>query len=182
MTKWLMFLGLVVLFAFVLPKLKKTKVADGITMLVPQNWRAMDRVDFTERYPSVRAPLAAYTNEERLVDLSVNISATQWPDTNIELAKQFFKSSLLNTFDKVEIITEGIHEKHGKRFIYFEFNSRVNGKKQQEGLKDPVLRYSYIQYLIEKDRTLVFSFSCPTRQQQDWQDAARKIMTSIKVN
>lgn len=182
MTKWLLFVCSILFLAFVPPKLKKTKVADGITMLVPQDWRAMDRVDFTERYPSVRAPLAAYTNEERLVDVSVNISATQWPDTDLGLAKQFFKSSLLNTFDKVEIITEGIHEKHGKKFIYFEFNSRVNGKKQQEGLKDPVLRYSYIQYLIEKDRTLVFAFNCPTRQQQDWQESARKMMTSVKVN
>lgn len=182
MTKRLMFLCLIVLFGFAPPKLKKTKVTDGITILVPQDWRAMDRVDFTERYPSVRAPLAGYTNEERLVDLSVTISATQWPDADTQLAKEFFKSSLLNTFDKVEIINEGVREKKGKKFIYFEFNSRVNGNKRQEGLKDPVLRYSYVQYLVEKKRTLVFVFNCPTRLQQEWQTTARKIMADVKVN
>ncbi len=170
-----------VLVGFAPPKLKKTKVTDGITILLPQGWRAMDRLDFTERYPSVRAPLAAYTNDERQADLSVNISATQWPDADIELAKGFFKASLMNTFDKVDIITEGIREKQGKKFIYFEFNSRVNGSRREEGLKDPVLRYSYIQYLVESDRTLVFAFNCPTRQQQDWQETARKIMVGVKV-
>ncbi|HEX8040501.1 MAG TPA: hypothetical protein VF490_15185, partial [Chryseosolibacter sp.] len=62
------------------PKLVKKKITDDITVLLPQTWRPMDDLDFTERYPSVRAPLAAFTNEERTADFSVNISATRWPD------------------------------------------------------------------------------------------------------
>jgi hypothetical protein len=141
----------------------------------------MDGLDFTERYPSVRAPLAAFTNEERLVDFSVNISATQWPDTNVDIAKQFFKSSLMNMFDRVEIIHEGIHELHGKKFIYFEFESRVNGNRAQEGQTDPVMRYSYLQYLVEPKRTLVFSFNCPKREREQWQATANAMMKSIRV-
>jgi hypothetical protein len=163
------------------PKLVKTKVNDNITVSIPQGWRAMDGMDFGERYPSVRAPLGAYTNEERLVDFSVNISATQWPDSDLPMAQKFFKASLMNMFDRVEIIAEGIHDVRGKKFIYFEFTSRVNGNRAQEGLSDPVLKYSYIQYLLEPKRALVFSFNCPKRLQQDWQETAREMMKEIKI-
>jgi hypothetical protein len=163
------------------PKLVKVKVNENITVSIPQGWRPMDAMDFTQRYPSVRAPLAAYTNEERVVDFSVNVSATQWPDTNAELAAKFFKASLMNTFDRVEMIQEGVHEINRKKFIYFEFESRVNGNRQQEGLQDAVTRYTYIQYLLEPGKTLVFSFNCPKRMKEQWQQTARDMMKAVKV-
>jgi hypothetical protein len=174
-------LFLVLLTGFDQPKLVKTKVAEGITVSIPQGWRPMDGLDFTERYPSVRAPLAAFTNEERLVDFSVNISATRWPDADLAIAQQFFKASLSNMFDRVEIISEGVREVHGKKFIYFEFESRVNGNKAKEGFTDPVMKYSYIQYYIEKGRTLVFSFNCPKREREEWQASAGAMMKSVKI-
>src|SRR5687767_7293087 len=130
------------------PKLVKTKINDEITVSIPAGWRPMDGMDFTERYPSVRAPLGAFTDEERLVDFSVNVSATQWPDKDVVIAQKFFKSSVVNMFDKVEFISEGVRELHGNKFIYFEFTSRLNGNKRQEGLSDPVMKYSYVQYLL----------------------------------
>jgi hypothetical protein len=163
------------------PKLVKTKVADGITVSIPEGWRPMDGLDFTQRYPSVRAPLAAFTNDQRVVDFSVNISATQWPDADINIARQFFKSSVMNMFDRVEMIHEGNVELHGKRFIFFEFESRVNGSKTELGLNDPVARYTYLQYLVESKRTLVFSFNCPKREREQWESTAAAMMKSIRV-
>ena len=64
--------------------------------------------------------------------------------------------------------------------IFFEFDSRVNGAPK-EGQQDPVLRYTYIQYLLEPGKTLVFSFNCSRREKQDWQETARLMMKSIKV-
>ncbi|MFZ2907185.1 MAG: hypothetical protein WAZ98_13355 [Cyclobacteriaceae bacterium] len=162
-------------------KLVKTKMTDEITALVPKNFRPMDDIDFSQRYPSVRRPLAAYTNEAREVDFSVNISATQWPDGDIEIAKEFFKSGVLNMFDGVDIIEEGIYTLRGKKFVFFEFESRVKGERNKVELRDPVLGYTYIQYLIEPGRTLVFSFNCPRRMREEWQETARKMMKSVKV-
>lgn len=170
-----------VLAGFDQPKLVKTKMADGIIASIPQGWRPMDGLDFTERYPSVRAPLAAYTNEQRLVDFSVNISATRWPDANHALAQQFFKASISNMFDKVEFIREGIQTVHGKKFIYFEFESRVSGNRTQEGQQDPVLKYTFLQYYLEPGRTLVFSFNAPKRERANWQGVAGEMMKSIKI-
>lgn len=163
------------------PKLVKVKLTEDITVSLPKDWRPMDEMDFTERYPSVRAPLAAYTNENRTVDFSVNISATRWPDLNLEIARQFFKASIRNMFDRVEMVEEGIHEVNGKSFIYFKFESRINGNKSDLGNTDPVLRYTYLQYLIQPQRTLVFSFNCGRRERQQWEKPADAMMRSIKI-
>lgn len=169
------------LLSFDQPKLVKVKVSDDITVSIPKGWKPMDGLDFMERYPSIRAPLAAFTNEDRSVDFSVNISATRWPDANREIASKFFKSSLRNMFDRVEMINEGVREVNGNSFIFFEFESRLNGNKNQLGNADPVLRYTYQQYLIQQHRTLVFSFNCSKRDRQTWEKAAAAMMQNLKV-
>jgi hypothetical protein len=179
--------GLFILLAITLSsftastRLVKTKIAEGIVVLIPREFRPMDDLDFSQRYPSVRKPIAAYTNEARLVDFSVNISATQWTEADIEIAKQFFKAGVLNMFDGVDMISEGVQTIHGKQFIYFEFESRVKGDRLKQELRDPVLNYTYIQYQIEQGRTRVFSFNCPKRMREEWQSTAHKMMKSIKL-
>ncbi len=162
-------------------KLMRVKVNDDLSVLVPKDWSPMDDRDIAQRYPSVRAPLVAYTNLARVVDFSVNISATQWPDDDAGLAQKFFKAGVMNIFDRVEMIDEGIQVISGKKFIYFEFESRINGNRQQEENSEPVLRYTYIQYLIQPGKALVFSFSCPKRQKEEWQETAREMMRGIKA-
>lgn len=163
------------------PKLVKVKVSDDITISIPQSWRPMDGLDFSERYPSVRAPLAAYTNEDRNADFSVNISATRWPDADHEIASSFFKASISNMFDRVTVIEEGVREINGNTFVFFEFESRINGSKSQLGNADPVLNYNFVQYLIQPGRTLVFSFHCSRRDRPAWEKTADKMMNSISV-
>jgi hypothetical protein len=163
------------------PKLVKVKVNKDITISVPKDWRPMDELDFRERYPSVRAPLAAYTDPDRRVDFAVNVSATQWPDADINLAARFFKASVTNMFDRVTMIDEGIRKVNGKSFIYFVFESRVNGARDDAANADPILRYNYLQYLVEPGRTLVFSFSCPRRDRPSWESSAQEMMDNIRI-
>jgi hypothetical protein len=178
---YLFFCVLVCLAASDKPKLVKIKVNNELTVMIPPDWIPMDNMDFTQRYPSVRAPIAAYTNQERTVDFSVNISATQWPDADLKLSQQFFKASLYNMFDRIEMISEGIHDVNKKKFMFFEFESRVNGNQKDLHQKEPILQYTYIQYLIESNRTLVFSFSCPRRLREDWQETAREMMSKVNI-
>jgi len=177
------FLILMLSFGFTLApiKLVKTKVTDGITVSLPKTLAPMTEDDIIVRYPSVRAPLGAFTNMERSTDFSVNISATQWVQDDIEIAAKFFKSGIYNLYDRVDIISSGIQTINKKKFIFYEFESRINGNKMKEGEKQPVYRYSYVQYYIEKDRTLVFAFNCAKDQRPQWQNAAHAIMKSIKI-
>jgi hypothetical protein len=181
MRKFFLSLAIIALFAFSPSKLVKTKVAEGITISIPSELQPMTDDDIILRYPSVRAPLAAYTDINRSLDFSVNISATQWPDTNLDMASKFFKSSITNLFDRVDFIDEGIHTVHKKKFIFFEFESRVNGNKMALGEQQPVFRYTYIQYLVEPNRTLVISFNCPKAMREDWQETVRAMMKSVRV-
>ncbi len=182
MTKSLSILALFVIATSFMPVgLVKTKVADGVTVSLPATMYPMTPDDVAQRYPSVRAPLGAYTDQERLADFSVNISATSWPDGDVELAQKFFKSGLLNLYDRLEIISEGTQILKKKKYIYFEFQSRISGDRKKQGLSDPIVKYTLIQYLVEKDRTLVFTFSCPKDLREDWQETAREIMKTVRV-
>jgi hypothetical protein len=181
MPRSLLLLFLLIFTSFDQPKLVTKKLANGVSVVVPQDWRPMDGLDFSERYPSVRAPLAAYTNDERLADFSVNISATQWPDGNLKMASKFFKASVMNMFNRVEMIDEGTKEVHGKKFIFFEFESRVSGNRRDEAQTDPILKYTYMMYYVQPERTLVFSFNCPRRDREAWQPVAREMMGKVKI-
>ena len=169
------------LFSFAPTKLVKTKVGDGITVALPTTLAPMTNEDIALRFPSVRAPLGAFTNVNRDTDFTVNISATQWVQADIEMAAQFFKSGIYNLYDRVDIISSGIQTINKKKFIFYEFESRLNGNRMKESERQPVMRYSYIQYYIEKGRTLVFTFNCPRDQRAQWQSSAHAIMKSIKL-
>jgi hypothetical protein len=163
------------------PKLVKTKINDEITVSIPVGFFPMTPEDITQRFPSVRAPLGAYTNEDRVIDFSVNISATQWPDGDKVIAAKFFKAALFNLYDRVEILKEGTHEVHKKEFIFFEFESRANASQRKQGASEPSLKYTYIQYFVEPGRTLVFTFSCPNSLRSEWEKTAHEVMKSIRI-
>ncbi|MGK7390050.1 MAG: hypothetical protein ACNS60_06855 [Candidatus Cyclobacteriaceae bacterium M2_1C_046] len=162
-------------------KLKKTKVADGITVLLPAEFFPMTPEDLAQRYPSVRKPIAAYTNEERMVDFSVNQSATQWRDGDIEIAKGFIKASISNMFDKVKVHQEDVREINGETFIIFELETRINGDRLGLETTEPAVKYSYLQYLIKNGQMYVFSFHAPLRYIQTWQPIASEVMNSVKI-
>jgi hypothetical protein len=162
-------------------QLVKTKVSDGITVSLPAELLPMAPEDIALRFPSVRAPLGAYSDQDRLVDFNVNISATKWPDGDVEIAQKFFKASLRNLYDRVDFITGGIQVLKKKKFIFFEFESRINGDRRKQGSQEPILKYTYIQYLVQPKRTLVFTFTCPKDQRELWQEKAGEMMRSVRV-
>ena len=172
---------LVVLFGFAEQKLIKTKVADGISVSIPEGFVPMEPEDIALRFPSVRAPLGAYTNQDRVIDFSVNISATQWLAKDFTIAQKFFKSGIYNLYDRIVMISEGTRVIKKKNYIFYEFESRVNGKRGQLGSEEAIVNYTYIQYLVENGRTLVFTFNCPRDLRQQWQPIAQQMMMSVRV-
>lgn len=162
-------------------KLVRRNIGTSISVKLPREMDEMTAEDAALRYPSVRLPLGAFTDSDRLADFSVNISATQWPDSDAELAKRFFKSSIMNMFDQVRMVDEGVREMHNRKFIYFEFESRMRASRGNSGSQDPLARYTYIMYLIGPGRTQVFSFTCLRDVQEKWQPIAHLIMNSIRV-
>ncbi len=162
-------------------KWTKTKL-EGVSVSLPDQLMPMTPEDIAQRFPSVRAPLGAFTNQDRMADFCINISATNWPDGDVEIARKFFKAALQNLYDRVDFIGEGVTTIKKKKFIYFEFESRISGDRRKQGMTDAVLKYTYIQYHIQKERTIVFTFSCPKDMQQEWQPIAQEMMKRVRVN
>jgi len=181
MSKLLFIAGLVSFLGFTQDKLVKTKVSDHITVSLPQGFFPMSNSDLAQRYPSVRKPMGAYTNMERMVDFSIKESATRWRESDVVIAKDFFKASLVNLYDRVKITKEEIQTIDDRKFIVFEMDTRINGDRYSLDKKDPVRTYVYIQYLLINGKTLVFSFTCPIQMKEQWQGTAQEIMQSVKV-
>lgn len=165
------------------PAIKWTKTKlEGATVSTPEQLQPMTQDDIAQRFPSVRAPLGAFTTQDRLADFSINISATNWPDGDVDLARKFFKAALQNLYDRVDFMGEGVTTLHRKKFIYFEFESRISGDRRKQGMTEAILRYTYIQYHIQNERTIVFSFSCPKDLQEEWQPLVHEMMKRVRVH
>lgn len=172
---------LLVLAGFVPHRLVKTRITPEISVNLPTDLMPMSPEDIAQRYPSARAPLGAYTNELRVVDFSVNQSATQWQENDVPLAADFFKAGIANLYDRVDFLNHGIRQINQKEFIFFEFNSRMNGDKRALGNAEPILKYHYVAYLVQPNRTLVFTFTCPRELQAEWQPTAHEVFSTLRV-
>ncbi len=181
MTKFFIGVLLVLLPMAQEAKWNKTKVNDQITLELPRDFFAMTPEDIAQRYPSVRNPIGAYTNSERLIDVSVKESATQWGEDDIELASSFFKSSIMNLYDRVNLTRESIEEIDGKRFAVFEFDSRIEGETYALETRESIRKYNYVQYVISGGKTLVFSVQCPSSMKETCQPLARRVMESVRL-
>ncbi|MDX1628674.1 MAG: hypothetical protein R3345_08240 [Fulvivirga sp.] len=177
MPKIICTLSLFVFFQLGAQDLQKTKIGEDITVMLPESFFPMSNSDLAQRYPSVRKPIGAFTTSSRMVDFSVKISATRWRDTDKEIARDFFKASLINMYDRIEFLKEEIKTINKKDFIVFEFESRIHGDEHL----DPVRKYVYIQYLLINGKTIVFTFNCPIQMKEEWQKTVEEIMESVKV-
>lgn len=178
------FILLTVVLYFLAPindKMVKTKVGDHVTVELPESFFPMTPQDIAQRYPSVRQPIGAFTNEERLVDFSINVSATRWRSSDVEIAKDFFKASILELYHRVDFKQEKIEVINNMRYIVFEFDSRINGDKYTLDQQGSVRKYSYLMYLLINGKTIVISFTAPIQLKDKWVEIAPKIMSSVKV-
>lgn len=160
-------------------KLKYQKIADGkIQVKIPENFVEMLPDDIAVRFPSVRKPIAAFTGPQRLMSFNIAISATQWNKDDYEIAKEFFRASLLNLFDKVDMINEGVTDIKKNTYIFFEFESTVRGTQTKATERS----YNFMMYHIVKGKTIVVSFMCPRMYMEEWKDKANTMMQSIKLS
>jgi hypothetical protein len=159
----------------------RTNVNDEISLMLPKDFYAMTPEDIAQRYPSVRSPIGAYTNPDRVIDVSVKVSATQWGENDIELASKFFKSSIMNLYDQVNFTREELVEIDGKNYAVFEFDSRISGEEFALETTRAVRNYNYVQYVIHGGQTLVFSLQCPSPLRESCEAMGRRMMESIKL-
>ncbi|MEK6476321.1 hypothetical protein WJR50_02265 [Catalinimonas sp. 4WD22] len=162
-------------------ELVKTKITENIQIGVPKSFQPMTEDLLNQRYLTARKPIAAYTNDKQMIDLTVNTSNTRWQPSDLPMLKDFYKASLLELYDEVSFSREEIEEINGKDFVVFEFTSIVRPEENALNPQQPVRKYTRIQYSVHGGKTLVFNFTCPQALQQQWEGTAGEIMQSIQI-
>lgn len=176
-------LFLPLLLAFQTPKLKKTEVTDAITVSLPTAFAPVTEQDMAAKYVSYRKPLALYTDQNRQVDFSVNVSLTQWQHFDLPLVKDFYKASLATLYTDIQWIKEDIQEIKDVPFAIFEYVGTIADPEQENAIRQtkPMQVYTYIAYGLVNGKVAVFTFTAPANQRQQWAPVAQEIMESIRL-
>ncbi|TXK33883.1 hypothetical protein FVR03_18150 [Pontibacter qinzhouensis] len=166
--------------AFANTKLKKFSITKEISVMLPQDFLPMPDDGIARKYPSTTKPLAVYTSPNGQIDFSVTQKRSRFKENDLQMLREFYKASLTEKFTKVDFIREEIASVKGKDHIIFEFVSTLADTRQGSNLA-PVQRYSIVQYAVQGDQLLIFTFHVPFMLKKDWQPIAQEVMSSIKV-
>ncbi len=158
-------------------KFKKVKPYEGIKMSIPQDFVEMSESDMAQRYVTSKKPTMVYTNSNMEVDMDVNLTKNFWNSSDFNLLKDFYKSSIYNSHKRVEFIKEEVVEINKRKYVWLEYKSAF--AQRGGSLKK---QFTVILFTIVQDRILVFSFRCPQRRMEQWQEISHTAMNSIKVS
>ncbi|MCK5704948.1 MAG: hypothetical protein KAI29_27540, partial [Cyclobacteriaceae bacterium] len=92
---FILFLSIILFSSFQQAKYVKTKVNESITLLLPEDFTLMSQADLRTKFASDKAPVAAYTDFSRSVDLGVNVAFSRWNAEDLEIMKSFYKSNIM---------------------------------------------------------------------------------------
>ncbi|CAN5899063.1 hypothetical protein BH24BAC1_BH24BAC1_26210 [soil metagenome] len=174
-------LGFLLVFSsFTAPKLVKTTINKQISLSLPKEFTIMPDEGIAQKYPAQRKPLAVYTSPNGQVDLAVSQRPASFKKSDLAMAKEFYKASLLSMYSDVEFIREEITPINKQEFVVFEFVSTVKDERKTSNLS-PVRRYTIVQYTIIGNQLTIFTFNVPFMLKRDWQETAQQVMASVKV-
>ena len=162
-------------------RLKKAKVNKHISVKLPEDFRLVSEQELAEKYVSSRKPIALYTSRDGQVDVSVNLSNTQWQYFDLPLVKDFYKASLNTLYSQLKMLREDVVEVGKHQMAIFEFIGTVEGEESTVRKTNSISKYTYIAYALVNGKVVVFTFTAPARMQQNWAPVAEEIMNSIKI-
>ncbi len=175
-------IGFSLAFAMVKEKMVKVKLTKDIIVHLPADFVPMTDDDLANKYFTYRKPTVMYTNPDRVVDFGLNITETRWRQSDLPLLQQFYKSGIGKMYTKVNFIQDTIVNINKRDYVVFEFVSELADEDANAVQRGTTKQYSYIQYTVKENRVHVFNFTCPSQIRSKWQDTAREIMKTIKIN
>lgn len=161
----------------------KVKITKNISAQLPKVLTPMTDDMLADKYASYRKPLAMYADQTGLVNFGVNMTNALGVEDDLPILKGMYKGSISSLYSKVEFIQDTIQTINKRKFIVFEFVSRIEAlPEEKETIKSrPIKQYHYIQYAIIDKRVYIFNFNCPENLKEIWQPLAKKIMQTIKI-
>ncbi|MEQ8810023.1 MAG: hypothetical protein RIE59_13205 [Imperialibacter sp.] len=162
-------------------QLSPTKVTDYITVSLPSDFRPMNEQEINSKYVYTRRPMALYTDYGVTVDFGINRGNNQWAQGDLTILKDFYKANISSLYDEVSFTKDAIETINGREFAVFEFVAIVKPEEDAITNESALRTYSYIQYTIVNNQTLVFTLSSPYQHIRKWKDLAPRIMQSVSI-
>lgn len=186
------FIGFIALFLLSadVPKMHNVTLVDGINVLLPKDFVLMSDDDIAQRYPSTKKPVAFYTSLDRTVDFGLNISKSRWSGVDIDLLHGIYKSTILDSYEKVTFLRDTVEHINGRPYSVFEFVSTFDKTTKYQYFQFSILAQTKVEATQETgdlvpgnaNHILIFNLTAPSGDQAKWQPVARKVMTSIRIN
>lgn len=162
------------------PKLKRQKLTNGISILMPQTYREMTDDELAGKYFTYRKPVKMFTDDQGRGDIGVNYSATKWSYADLEILKDFYFATLSDMYSDMHVIEQGIRQHGNYRFAYFEFTADVRDDSKIVGRRSKP-SYVYVMYTVQGDKVLLINYNCPKRYMRYQQKMVRQMMNSLKI-
>jgi hypothetical protein len=159
-------------------KMVAHKVANMLTVKVPENFQKLNDDQIADKIIATRKPLLMFSSPSGSADFSVSVgnsSKNPWQDSDLKLMVDFQKSNIRQLFTTVDFIQDKQVKVHGQTYGLLEFISEIKEKG-----KPTIRKYNHIRYTIRKKNVLVFSFICPEQERMLYEGTAEEIMQTIK--
>jgi hypothetical protein len=172
------------------PKLITQKMVDGISAGMPKDFVPMSDDDIANKYPSTKKPVAMFTNLDRTVDFGLNISKSRWGGADLNLLKDIFHATIVQSYDSVTFMKEDVITINGRPYVRYEFNSLFDNTQGYHYLLISVLTKTLTEAETDKEtltpgnsnHLLIFNFYCAKPYQAKYQPIAEAMMKTIRVN
>lgn len=192
MRKTAYFIGFIAVFFLCadVPKMHNVTLVDGVNVLLPKDFLPMSDDDIGQRYPSTKKPVAFYTSLDRTVDFGLNISKSRWSGVDIDLLHKIYKSTIIESYEKVTFIKDTVEHINGRPYSVFEFVSTFDKTTKYQYFQFTILAQTKVEATQETgdlvpnnaNHILIFNLTAPSGDQSKWQPIAAKAMNSIRIN
>lgn len=159
-------------------KMVAHKVANMLTVKVPENFQKLNDDQIADKIIATRKPLLMFSSPSGSADFSVSVgnsSRNPWQDSDLKLMVDFQKSNIRQLFTSVDFIQDKQVKVNGQMYGLLEFISEIKEKG-----KPTIRKYNHIRYTIRKKNVLVFSFICPEQERMLYEGLAEDIMQTVK--
>jgi hypothetical protein len=192
MRKTAFFIGFIAVFFLCaeVPKMHSVTLVEGIHILLPKDFLPMSDDDIAQRYPSTKKPVSFYTNLDRTVDFGLNISKSRWSGVDIDLLHKIYKSTIMESYEKVTFLKDTVEQINGRPYSVFEFISTFDKTTKYQYFQFTILAQTKVEAAQETgdlvpgnaNHILIFNLTAPSGDQKQWQPVAAKVMKSIRIN
>jgi hypothetical protein len=168
---------LIAALAFYLPasfaaELTKTSVLAGkVTLLIPQGFDLMSDDMRQLKYPNQARPPVVYTNAAGTINIAINHTPGEMPETSMPVLKSYLEGVLKNQYPTATWLRSEAVSRDGRKLVFYDFRAPA---------LDTTIRNIMVAASLD-GRLLLVSFNCTISEEKAWESSGKRIIDSIEI-